>query len=80
MKSRLAREAKWFGGGFLLPFLAVLAADLLTSRSPMPAWKRVLYLEDICTYAMCLVLPSMVYLAASLVRFGRAISTTRKSE
>lgn len=59
-------ELFWFLGGFGLPFLAIVGFDLLTSRSTLPLVEKFVRLEDFCAYAMCLLIPSLLYLLARL--------------
>ena len=61
MRHRLRRESSLFAVAFGIPFFGILAAELLTSRSPLPLRDRLLTLEDTCVYGACVVVPLLVY-------------------
>ena len=61
MRHRLRRESFLFAVAFGIPFFGILAAELLTSRSPLLLRVRLLTLEDTCAYGACVVVPLLVY-------------------
>ena len=67
MRNRLRRESFLFAVAFGIPFFCVLAAEFLTSRSPLPLRERLLSFEDTCAYGACLVVPLLVYVVVRAV-------------
>lgn len=68
MGAAAKRELKWFGLGFGLPFVLLLALDLATSSSRLSLWTRLTTLEDTCAYYSCVIIAAAIYGALLLVR------------
>ena len=64
----IAREVRWFLGFFVLPMVLVIGIDLAFRPSPLPLFKRLMTLEDTCSYGSCFILPAIIYLAALGIR------------
>jgi len=64
----MARELKWFGIGFLFPFVVILALDLLITKSPLSVRERLLRFEDICVYGWCFLVPLCIYFLVTIMR------------
>ncbi|MEA2327017.1 MAG: hypothetical protein QOE68_1976 [Thermoanaerobaculia bacterium] len=65
---KIARELRWFLGFFVLPMVAWISIDLAFSNSPLPLFKRLMTLEDTCSYGACFIVPAIVYVLALGVR------------
>jgi hypothetical protein len=63
-------ELKWFGIGFGIPFLLLIAADLLLRRTNLTVWERITRPEDVCSYGSCVVLPAVAYSAMLVIRIA----------
>ena len=72
-QSVVRREASWFACCFILPFVALIVAELRFSSSPLSAKQRICTPEDICAYGMCLAIPALVYIVS---RSGYALWPT----
>jgi hypothetical protein len=67
---KIARELRWFLGFFVLPMVVWISIDLALSSSPLPFFKRVMTLEDTCSYGACFILPAIVYVLALGIRIA----------
>jgi hypothetical protein len=68
---KIARELRWFLGFFVLPMVVLIGIDLAFSSSPLPFFKRLMTLEDTCSYGICFIVPAILYLASLLIRIAR---------
>jgi hypothetical protein len=67
---RIAKELRWFLWFFGLPMVVLISIDLASSKSPLPLFKRLMTLEDTCSYGMCFVVPAIIYLLALGIRLA----------
>jgi len=65
---KIGRELRWFLGFFVLPMLVWISIDLAFSNSPLPLFKRLMTLEDTCSYGACFIFPAVVYVLALGIR------------
>jgi hypothetical protein len=65
---KIARELRWFLGFFVLPMVVWISIDLAFRSSPLPLFKRLMTLEDTCSYGACFVVPAIVYVLALAIR------------
>ena len=65
---KIVRELRWFLGFFVLPMVVWISIDLAFSSSPLPFFKRLMTLEDTCSYGACFIVPAIVYLLALGIR------------
>jgi hypothetical protein len=75
---KIARELRWFLGFFVLPMVLMIGIDLAFSTSPLPFFKRLMTLEDTCSYGACFLVPTIIYLLALGIRI--AIGARRRRE
>lgn len=75
---KIARELRWFLGFFVLPMALLIGIDLAFSSSPLPFFKRLMTLEDTCSYGICFIVPAILYLASVVIRITRG--TFRRPE
>lgn len=75
---KIAREVRWFLGFFVLPMVLLIGSDLAIRSSPLPLFKRLLTLEDTCSYGSCFLVPAIVYLVALGIRI--AVDARRTKE
>ena len=68
---KIARELRWFLGLFVLPMVILIGIDLAFSHSPLPFFKRLMTLEDTCSYGICFIVPAILYLASLVIRILR---------
>ena len=68
MTARVQRELKWLMGWFFLPLVLLIGSDLVFSNSPLPFWKRLVTLEDTCSYGICFILPAVLYILVLIIR------------
>ena len=68
---KIARELRWFLGFFILPMAMLIGIDLVFSHSPLPLFKRLITLEDTCSYGVCFIVPAILYLGTLLIRVAR---------
>jgi hypothetical protein len=64
----ILHELKWFGLGFLLPFVIILSLDLLATKSPLPLHERLSRFEDVCAYGWCVLAPLFIYFMVTMMR------------
>jgi len=69
---KIARELRWFLGFFVLPMALMIGIDLAFSSSPLPFFKRLMTLEDTCSYGICFIVPAIVYVVALGIRIAMA--------
>jgi len=67
---KIARELRWFLGFFVLPMVVWISIDLAFSKSPLPFFKRLMTLEDTCSYGACFIVPAIVYLLSLGIRIA----------
>ncbi len=67
---RVIEELAFFALAYGIPFVALVLLSTMTSRSPLPLWRRLLTLEDTCPYFFCFIVPVFTY---GLARGWRAI-------
>jgi hypothetical protein len=60
MHARVWSELKWFVASFVIPIVALIGLDVAFSTSPLPVWRRLLTLEDTCSYGYCFILPAFL--------------------
>jgi hypothetical protein len=65
---KIARELRWFLLFFVLPMTVLIGIDLAFSSSPLPLFKRLLTLEDTCSYGICFIVPAIIYVVALGIR------------
>jgi hypothetical protein len=65
---KIARELRWVLGFFMLPMVVWISIDLAFSSSPLPFFKRLMTLEDTCSYGACFIIPAIVYVLALAIR------------
>jgi hypothetical protein len=65
---KIARELRWFLGFFVLPMVVWISIDLAFSSSSLPFFKRLMTLEDTCSYGACFIVPAIVYVLAFGIR------------
>lgn len=75
---KIVRELRWFLGFFVLPMAVLIGIDLAFSSSPLPFFKRLMTLEDTCSYGACFIVPAIIYLLALGIRI--AIGARRRPE
>jgi hypothetical protein len=75
---KIARELRWFLGFFVLPMALMIGIDLAFSSSPLPFFKRLMTLEDTCSYGICFIVPAIVYVVALGIRI--AMDARRRPE
>jgi hypothetical protein len=68
---KIAKELRWFLGFFVLPMVVMIGIDLAFSSSPLPFFKRLMTLEDTCSYGICFIAPAILYLASLVIRIVR---------
>jgi hypothetical protein len=64
---KIARELRWFLG-FFVPMVVWISIDLAFSNSPLPLFKRLMTLEDTCSYGACFIIPAILYVFALAIR------------
>ena len=67
---KIRRELRWFLGFFVLPMVVLISIDLAFSSSPLPLWRRVTSLEDTCSYGICFIVPTILYLGTLVIRIS----------
>ena len=67
---KIARELRWFLLFFVLPMAVLIGIDLASRNSPLPLFKRLMTLEDTCSYGICFIAPAITYLVALGIRIG----------
>jgi len=67
---KIAREVHWFLGFFVLPMVLLIAIELAFRSSPLPFFKRVMTLEDTCSYGSCFLVPAIIYVVALGIRIA----------
>jgi hypothetical protein len=67
---KIARELRWFLGFFVLPMVVWISIDLAFSNSPLPVFKRLMTLEDTCSYGACFIVPAIIYVLALGIRIA----------
>jgi hypothetical protein len=77
---KIARELRWFLGFFVLPMIVWISIDLASSRSPLPLFKRLMTLEDTCSYGICFVVPAIIYLLALGIRIAAEARRMKRSD
>jgi hypothetical protein len=65
---RIAKELRWFLWFFGLPMVVLISIDLASSKSPLPLFKRLMTLEDTCSYGACFIIPAILYVIALGIR------------
>jgi hypothetical protein len=65
---KIARELRWFLGFFVLPMVVWISIDLAFRSSTLPFFKRLMTLEDTCSYGACFIVPAIVYVFALAIR------------
>jgi hypothetical protein len=65
---KIAKELRWFLGFFVLPMVVWISIDLAFRSSPLPFFKRLMTLEDTCSYGACFIVPAIIYLLALGIR------------
>jgi hypothetical protein len=65
---KMARELRWFLGFFVLPMVVWISIDLAFSHSTLPFFKRLMTLEDTCSYGACFIIPAIFYVLALTIR------------
>jgi len=64
----MKRNLKWFFWGFIVPMLLLIGADIVSSKSQLPLWRRILTLEDTCAYGSCFILPAIFFAVVLFIR------------
>ena len=67
---KIARELRWLLGFFVLPMVVWISIDLAFSSSPLPFFKRLMTLEDTCSYGACFIVPAIVYVLSLGIRIA----------
>ena len=73
VRSIARREATWFVAYFVVPFIALIVLELLTSGSPLSLVQRICTPEDICVFGICVVIPALAYLLTLAARGAHAL-------
>jgi hypothetical protein len=73
----IAREIRWFLGFFILPMAVLIGIDLLSRPSPLPFFKRLMTLEDTCSYGICFLVPAIIYVVALGIRIAMDARRTK---
>jgi len=68
VNARVRTELRWLVGWFVVPMLVLIGFDLALSKSPLPFWKRLVTLEDTCSYGICFILPAVLYILVLIIR------------
>lgn len=74
---KIAREIRWFLGFFLLPMVLLIGIELAFRSSPLPLFKRLMTLEDCCSYGSCFLVPAIIYVIALGVRIAADARRTK---
>jgi len=77
---KIARELRWFLGFFVLPMAVLIGIDLAFSSSPLPFFKRLLTLEDTCSYGACFIMPGIIYVLALGIRIATGARRTHEKK
>lgn len=73
----IAREVRWFLGFFILPMAVLIGIELVSRPSPLPFFKRLMTLEDTCSYGSCFLVPAIIYAVALAIRIAMDARRTK---